>query len=544
MEKMKQNFSKKQALFADKNKDQLIEANTESSPETLSASKDKISCQYCLEPINTDTAPYGVPLFVAYTNNFYDSNSKPPSFTQTSYTNLTQAQWWPVITSCHHYYHQSCYETHTLNMRRPQEPINVLFKEDSESQCSLCKTLCNNFLLEKTQVNTITEIPDLLLLNLQDLLKTRLEKIKDIANVPSNLNRDPEIVPYSEIFERAYSYLVESFHIYSTSTATLQLYINFFRGFQYYFYHNERPQVQSFLDMKRKNPDDAIDIILDKLFAALLIEKLSTAPHSNSEQETKKAHLQLIREYLSLIQNKSPQDLIFPLQKAAFAFYINLSTLNINLEPSFLDLILYPEQTQDYLVKLLQVFDPTISSIDQITTNKTSNPTTCIKMLPRMIQLPETYAEFNKKYMAARCSLCKGYSENLTRCICLICGDFMCGLYCNSPNPVLGNLNRHAKKCHMGIGLFIDVHSLAYQVVSAGTNALAMKHEIYIDQLGQPIRKFLKDNAEVKTLDFKQFKLNPEALNQFQEIIHAHNMRKEVFRTAYNDNQVVNDNAL
>jgi len=544
MEKMKENFSKKQALFADKNKEIIEAEDLTKSPET--ASKDRITCQYCLEAIDTDSTPYGVPLFVAYTNNLYFDNDEEVKFTPTDFSNLSKQPWWPVVTSCNHYYHQGCFETHTINLRKPNEPINALFREESESQCSLCKTFSNGFLLQKplALASTMNDIvPDLLPMTLQDLLRDKILKLKDIVPVPNNL-KDSEIVPVSLIFERAYSYLVQAFHTQNNPAAlqaAIQLYTHFFRGFQYYFFHNQKSIVSH-----------------NQPFIDLLIHILSIYQGDENYQET---HLKVLKEYLAVrirdmetLKNNLKQ-VISTVQKAVFAYHLNLSVLGQTTIPlsELSSLIMSPDNdTEEYLIRLLKTInDPNLVSLDSLanliqTLPKDQNPPTrnIFPMSPQMLKLPATYAEFNNKYMRMKCSKCHTFGENMLRCLCLICGEFICGLFCDSSKMVFGNLNKHCKEYHMGNGLFIDVHTQAYEVVSSGTNVVAMKHQVYIDQLGQPVTKFLKDNNEVKNLDFKQFTLNPEALDLFKGIINSHNFRQEIFEVTYNNNSAFNDNTL
>lgn len=167
---------------------------------------------------------------------------------------------------------------------------------------------------------------------------------------------------------------------------------------------------------------------------------------------------------------------------------------------------------------------------DSLTTLKRPS---IIKYAPKSIELPKTYAEFNTHYFKLKCSLCNEYSQHLLSSICLICGKFMCQAYCPSINKVYGNLNKHAAKYHMGLGLFLDVQNLSKTLISTPVNFIFIGKKVYIDKFGQSIDTFLSERRTILySLDFKTFTLNEEFVQYEHEVINSHDMGREVVKVA------------
>jgi len=150
------------------------------------------------------------------------------------------------------------------------------------------------------------------------------------------------------------------------------------------------------------------------------------------------------------------------------------------------------------------------------------------KLGPRLVKLPQTYAEFQDKYFDVRCSLCKKLSPMLNGCICLICGEIVCGNTCDFIGK--GNLNNHAKDYHMGLGYFLDRHTLQKVLINTPTNCNLPNKGLYIDQFGQEITLMLQNPQEVMKLDYSKFFLNPASEQDDKEIINQHSLGKVCFK--------------
>ena len=137
MNKLKEEFAKKQALFADKNKE--IIGEEDGSPEVQK--EVALTCPYCLAPIDEKNDTYGMPIFITYTNNYYSL----PGMVLETYADLKSANWMPVLSSCYHSYHKKCFNEAFKNVR--DSPEIEYLKNPVESYCSICKTLCNHFLI-------------------------------------------------------------------------------------------------------------------------------------------------------------------------------------------------------------------------------------------------------------------------------------------------------------------------------------------------------------------------------------------------------------
>jgi len=116
--------------------------------------------------------------------------------------------------------------------------------------------------------------------------------------------------------------------------------------------------------------------------------------------------------------------------------------------------------------------------------------------------------------------------------ICLICGETMCVAYCH--NEEAGNLNRHARKYHMGMSLFIDIQQLSLRLINSPFNLTNTNVNVFIDKLGQPVLSAIENagSIKVKELDFGQFKLNGDYEKIVKELIGGQAIRKELFAIA------------
>ena len=216
MKKMKEEFAKKQALFANKNK---IE---EGSPG-VKKERD-LTCPYCLTQIDEEKSTYGLPIFITYTNNY-----SIPSFNDVwvveDISSLASMEWMPVISSCHHYYHKKCFGEAFTNMRMSEEAEHT--KNPVEGCCSLCKTLCNHFLVineSKEPENSDKPLPAIFSFELT-------EKMLKLITVQTSKLDDP--LKFDVIVKRAFKYFIETFYLHEKShelEKAYGLYLNFFKS--------------------------------------------------------------------------------------------------------------------------------------------------------------------------------------------------------------------------------------------------------------------------------------------------------------------------
>ena len=61
----------------------------------------------------------------------------------------------------------------------------------------------------------------------------------------------------------------------------------------------------------------------------------------------------------------------------------------------------------------------------------------------------------------------------------VICGEVFCALFCPKYIDKPGNLNRHAKKYHMGASFFLDTQSLDHNLVNAQFHIGIVKRGLY-----------------------------------------------------------------
>lgn len=580
MEKLKEEFARKQALFADKNQT-LLEAKKKDFEESKTAgqasqNKEDMVCQHCLDQVKENDEEYGVPIYITFTNNFYKIN-EDLVFEKHDNNDLLKSKWWPIISSCNHFYHKKCFQIHTANSKRPHDPARRFYRNHCETYCPLCKTLCNNFVSlnehwptkddkdkEKMEVNQeqIAQSPLTFTQKVLELFKSFQKRLLQFSPKKAVLESEPEdSILIEEIFKRAHHYLLESMYLHKKSNDLekhIKLYTSFFRNWKRDANNNNTSEKKSpFLSSYSERLDS--EVLCNELFGFLKEELLS--------EDSK--NLNLPQKYVTLIKDlvmislykriRTEKNIITSeifaenasfIQKIVSSSYINkyasgtkdvclidfkhvLNTSNFSLE--VLDILLEQTQVPCSFEKLLQeslVELKTKPEYELENTIKFANKKDeiLVRFAPRMIKLPRTYHEFNNTIFRQKCSQCHQYNKRLLISLCLICGEVICTSYCLSIQ-VPGNLNRHASQYHMGMGLFLEVHDLEKPIVSFPLSVKVKAHEVYADENGQSIINFIPENVP-RSLDFSKFILQDDAVRYFEQILNSHSIGKEVFEKA------------
>lgn len=407
MQKLKEEFAKKQAKFAKSHSD-VLEKTTEteeSKIETESAftfSEHVATCQYCLDKIVEGTDEYGVPIYVALTNNFYDTE-KAPEFEKFDSSRLAQTKFWPVISSCNHYYHKKCFVLLYKNSKKQSDSAKKHFSCVNESYCSLCKTLCNSFLcvrenpkgdMQEEPVDVNEAIyPNLFepfTKQVNSIFKITMEKIAEMIHMEVS---DEELeLPTETLFLRAYTYFIESFHLQEQTEMfekDFNLYSMFFR--KYVAHLKEKkiklPQTRSFLSQVDLNTGGNVEQLqkyqsedlLNNILFGILDDMVPHESNIVDPTEVTGRQLGILKEYMvfKLIQSvpgthlsfkklktfytenkefssKFIKEIIFPFQKIMLAFALNHNIL-LNESPfdDLLSLLIHPGDGLEYLNRIL-----------------------------------------------------------------------------------------------------------------------------------------------------------------------------------------------
>jgi len=594
MNKLKEQFAKKQALFADKNKPAAATESDAQNVEEVKKDSEGLVCQHCLEALGPQSEDYGFPIYITFTNNFYETD-KEVVFKEQDYIDLSKISWWPVISSCHHYYHKKCYqELHSQNnITREDKAID--FISVFETQCSLCKSLCNNFVCVNNSKNSgfYDDLPKDLTVHVFELKEKLFKKV----GAPPKKEFAVD-VPSEEIFRRAYEYFIEAFHLYEEPKQlkkSFELYVFLLRSLSCSLSERRRLDfVESSLlrqiSQKFKtevNPNFLLEYqpeaLLDReLFKILTLDRAS----ETHNDELIRSHMtSLLEEYLTFkviqllatekttdssvvkvqdcveyfknnvsFQEKVRRELVFPLKKIVLSWCLNLST---SLDFSFVNSDLFDllgsssskgdlsdllsqcgltSSFEDRVLKALQhhSIDPASEVLlNSVLNTKSLSSIPAVpkarKMAPCVVRLPRTYAEYSNKYIKIKCSLCHKLNVPIGLAICLICNHATCFMCC-STHGEKGNLNNHAIKYHLGLGYFLDKISLDRWVINSPKNGYLAIKEIYIDDLGQPIKTMLLNQFTVHKVDFKKYLLNPQIDQEMQETIRYHNFGKALFK--------------
>jgi len=227
--------------------------------EEMESEEHGLTCQFCLDKINKGVDGYGIPVYVSFTNNLYDIEESSATFKKDSNPEKMQGNWWPVVSSCMHHYHEKCFQSHYKNSRKTNDSMSRLFANQFETYCSLCNALCNSFMLEEESKAAKTpnqegasnkmvteedsqqqDLPPTFsfIETLQALLGDLREKLRLEPKQEGNEMEEELVnVQVEDIFRKGYAYLLESFHVID-KVASLERLIKIYQTFIKEYVHH------------------------------------------------------------------------------------------------------------------------------------------------------------------------------------------------------------------------------------------------------------------------------------------------------------------
>jgi len=572
MNKLKEEIAKKQALFVEKNLEEI-----QKSPEKISHHV----CQFCLEEVDNDNEDFGLPIYIGFTNNLHNIES-PILNVKLDYSDLSKVAWWPVITSCNHHYHKKCFIKLNQNINNQ---LNRHLLSQVESTCLLCKSLCNNFLCLNDSKNSG------FIGNLSQDMSLILSEFK--GRMLNILNVSRNEITEREIFRRTYEYLTETYHVYEkpeTLKSIFDLYTSVLRSLKASLTNEEKQEIIgqqgeeiSLMEetFGNENPSSPLRATPESSFTKIFTKILLLIP----EQELQAKHQLVLAQYLTFkvmqlilyekleevpvsftdcmtyfmthkaFQAKVIKETTHFIKRIIFTAQLNECTLNKQPDLKLFELLCSLKSDEEYLSELLRFIGINSSSFEEavcgllgkcekgplneilmasLSTQKQGfgnlQGPPSRKLAPKLVKLPLTYAEFVDKYFDVRCSLCNKISPILNGCLCLICGDLICGSTCDFIHK--GNLNQHAKDYHMGVGYFLDRSSLKKLLINTPVNCNLNGKGVYIDEFGQMIIMALQNAQEIYKVDYKKYLLNPASEQEDKEIINYYSLPRACFREA------------
>ena len=622
MAKLKEEFAKKQALFADKHKD-LISENLnvveETKTDEVVVDKKDLTCQYCLVKINEAEEQYGVPLNITFTNNFYDVNQHHLPCQPQDYSDIANISWWPVLQSCNHHYHKKCFGHLFLNCKSSEEYSSEFLKTPYESYCALCKTLCNSFLAINPEVPEapVEVIPPPVESSEEqqppsnpqnEFFKNQLkwtfaQRITEIfkfaiSSLDEQILINPDLSPKDPldlIIERAYDYFLNSSHLYKKPESfekTFALYSCFFKALV--VKTSEEVVPTSLLqNIPVKETQALLEFQPENLLNITLLNALKTNPQIENTMKilhdylTFKVLQSIILENIStpltpkecislftndVIRNQITKELLFPLQKIALAHYFNSQIQNKSSHKiSELSTIICTDNSLDKLLQAANIpytLEALISKCsNEFEANLAANADLfdimfntvglekvviktpeVVKMSPKYVKLPRSYAEYNNTIFIQKCGKCHSYQSDLCLYVCLICGEIFCQSICKGlPDEPLGNFNKHSRKYHMGLGLYLHLYQPLLALVSTPLNNVEETRDVYIDNLGQSIQSVLETEIDTRKIQFKEFTINGKFEELIKNWILNHDLPSALFKTMINapeDEEFPADGAL
>ena len=583
MQKLKEDFMNKQKLFMNKNS-HLIHENAVSDAKTQHHNEDEntLTCQHCLEKLDNDKEGYGIPIYINLTNNFYDLETPNHRFKSDENPEKLSQDWWPVISSCGHYYHQKCFKALHANSRAASElPVNY-FNHKFETCCSLCKTLCNCFLplgdsQEEKSSETDQQYPHLSL-DFASKIEGVIHEIQ--RKLSKNPNNTVQGISAEEVFNRSYTYFLESFNGNYDSPKTQKRAYEIYEGFLKAATKSFKPsdsQKASFLESvcneNGTNPMLLLQYRPEGLLNRIMYNNLRK--HNKNEKTFIEGQKELLEEYVmfktiqTLAIQQEPNVLekwLVPIQKILLGTYLNKRVLFNTANPAVLEVLACKdtELNLERINKAVQGLFNEDLSIENIVKNAINSKTQEIfnmmaaqeeglvlpkisRFGPKMVRLPETYAEFNSIYIKKKCSRCNQFSKNLSTSLCLICGKVICQSCCHTSNSDrdFGNLNKHAKKYHLGQSLFIEIQRLTKTIISSPVNSVYPGENIYVDEFGQAVQFMLRNDKEsIYKVDFGRFTLNENFREYVGNLVNGHGIAREAFMVSKVYGYYYNDNIL
>ena len=633
MLQLKEEFMKKQKMFMNKhavhsheNLDEIREvrvSSLEQLEESIYEEENGLTCQFCLDKISKSSEAYGIPIYVAFTNNLYDIEETTVSFHKDENPERLEGNWWPVISSCMHHYHEKCFQSHHKNTRKEPDAMGRVFNSKLETFCSLCGALCNAFVLEDESKNTkMPNQED----NSQTIVSEEDEKLEHrsfvetiqalVESTREKIKLDPQAkiegqksVTVEELFRKGHAYFLESFHVTERVIVfekAFFAYKAFLKEYSRHLIQNGSPSVevpslfsQIFSNGRFCTASEPIKkrlIEFSEYKAEPLLNNISFDLLMNcsisqlifEDTDHFQEHMKVLKEYIAykfvqvILFCKEPSpiavselyalyqedeelredvidEVVFPIQKFILATYLNKSILNgeETINETLFEVLLDPEDNLahylDVLVKCAGVsenFDQLVkTSLEDLETKEPeilnslremlASDTTdialkepqSVKLAPKMIELPANYLDFISTYLKKKCSQCNEYTKHMTTSICLICGDVICLSYCDKDKQKRGNLNRHAKQCHLGLSAFIEIQRASKSLVACSKNSMHAGKEMYTDKLGQSIQTLINDpRSLLYSLDFEKFTLNEDFVKTTEEMIEHCSMGREIYK--------------
>jgi len=148
----------------------------------------------------------------------------------------------------------------------------------------------------------------------------------------------------------------------------------------------------------------------------------------------------------------------------------------------------------------------------------------CISNPELVIDMPETFIEFNTEYISKKCDLCRSLSVNNHSAICLQCGVVFCLSPCSAKNPWVDNLCDHANAEHKGecIGLCIQTCEI---ILVCSKFKTFLKESLYVDKFGQSPAEM---DLEIPNIDWKTIKLRKDLQTQLAGWISNHKIVQQI----------------
>ena len=141
-----------------------------------------------------------------------------------------------------------------------------------------------------------------------------------------------------------------------------------------------------------------------------------------------------------------------------------------------------------------------------------------------LVPLPSKFSEFRQKYYRVKCYKCEQFPLTGRGSLCLICGKISCRFVCAKDSKKIqscGNLNKHAKDVHCGVGLCLDTETATAFMINSPKNVVFKS--IYEDQYGQKVEPLTNFNWD-------EYLLNQTSIEELRKELVANTIAQKICR--------------
>ena len=554
----------------------------------------RITCNHCLQIINTKESEYLVPAFLSVSN--VVSAGKSTSIPE----ELEKGVKYPYVSSCLHFFHEECLFEADGSLHE-----NAVFKERS---CPICHSIYNYFMimnhpLERHEdeegehhmmMPLLSEKKYALILSALSYMTENEDWYREYAlseesmvpeYIPKGLNAlSNSLMFFLETldFDASYENFVKDVEVLSCLLKSVKTQLqtvekeglwsdkdkNSSQNPEKYLYENAL-EIMVLYEHDHKLFVEKMRALLNNYIVKKSVEKFCLT-HEKSSYNTDKLLFKVLDSALEISDKNGLQytkELVYALKKIVLIWAIGLGIslpvrgdkiqriLQTLYDPEtctpkalldFLEIYIRPEDfLKDVLLNASAInYEPNYSKEDCEKLKASDGALFNLYSInPSLCELPRTYLDFISKYYKAKCGLCNQVPTDGENAICLLCGEVICLRKCegNTQGFEEGNLSRHRREKHVGNGLFLEISSLMVVMIFGDRTLCDSGLNMYSDNIGQNVKTVVANpfDRQLDLLDFRRFYLNKEVYCYLEKLVKRNLIPIEQIKIGNSSNEAV-----